>query len=388
MRTFKSNPGGQIDPEQAIGRDALCADCWRKLNQQSLLLRAERRIGKTTIIRKLMASAPTGVRTIFRDVGGSSTTTEFVELVIEDVETMLADKKGFGAGIRKYVSSLAGFEIAGVLKIPETATKQWKVILENCFKEAHRVYQDPLVLFWDELPWMLQKIKSTQGESAAIDLLDTLRGIRQTYKNVRMVYTGSIGLHHVLTALEEKGQTSAPVNDMAHVDVPALETADALKLASELLLGEGIKVDDLPATAQKIQELSGSIAFYIHQIVSQLVPKGTATPAAVEAMVATALNDPNDPWALRHFDTRLVTYYEHQAPWAREILDLLANSVAGQSFEALQKHVGGGSVDRTQLTALLRKMQQDHYLVRNEGNRSYSFLLPLIQRWWRLYRDL
>jgi hypothetical protein len=46
---------------------------------------------------------------------------------------------------------------------------------------------------------MLGKI----GDESAMELLDTLRSIRQMYPAVRMVYTGSIGLHHVIGSLRK-----------------------------------------------------------------------------------------------------------------------------------------------------------------------------------------
>jgi len=47
---MKANPGGQIPPDEVIGRDALIKRLWRILERQSLVLSAERRMGKTCII--------------------------------------------------------------------------------------------------------------------------------------------------------------------------------------------------------------------------------------------------------------------------------------------------------------------------------------------------
>ncbi len=47
---MKANPGGQIDLRDVIGRDEIIAQIWDTLEQQSIRMNAERRIGKTTII--------------------------------------------------------------------------------------------------------------------------------------------------------------------------------------------------------------------------------------------------------------------------------------------------------------------------------------------------
>ena len=42
------NPGGRLNTEDVIGRDAEISRYWRVLERQGLVLSAERRIGKRT----------------------------------------------------------------------------------------------------------------------------------------------------------------------------------------------------------------------------------------------------------------------------------------------------------------------------------------------------
>ena len=50
---MKANPGGVIDPAHVYGRDGLIAELWRQLDQTCVLMNAERRIGKTSVLRKM-----------------------------------------------------------------------------------------------------------------------------------------------------------------------------------------------------------------------------------------------------------------------------------------------------------------------------------------------
>jgi hypothetical protein len=78
----------------------------------------------------------------------------------------------------------------------------------------------------------------------AREVLDVLRSIRQSITGIRMVYTGSIGLHHVLDELRGGGEVShAPMNDMDRLDVPPLERADAIDLAQRIIAGESLPAD-------------------------------------------------------------------------------------------------------------------------------------------------
>ena len=50
---MKANPGGVIDPKHVYGRNGLIAELWRQLDQTCVLINAERRIGKTSVLRKM-----------------------------------------------------------------------------------------------------------------------------------------------------------------------------------------------------------------------------------------------------------------------------------------------------------------------------------------------
>ena len=65
---MKANPGGQIDSSEVVGRDELIEQIWDTLDQQSIRMNAERRIGKTTIIKKLCAEPRSGWVPIFQDL--------------------------------------------------------------------------------------------------------------------------------------------------------------------------------------------------------------------------------------------------------------------------------------------------------------------------------
>ncbi len=44
----------QVAPQNVVGRDRLIEQIWRKLKTRSLRFTAERRIGKTTVMRKML----------------------------------------------------------------------------------------------------------------------------------------------------------------------------------------------------------------------------------------------------------------------------------------------------------------------------------------------
>lgn len=129
-----------------------------------------------------------------------------------------------------------------------------------------------LLFMWDELPFMLMNIRDGEGEQIAMQVLDHLRWLRQTHSGLRMIVTGSIGLHHVLTSLKEKNYGNSPVNDMAPIDVPPLTETDGALLAKSLVDGEGLKSTDKLARRRigAIGREADQFPFYIHHIVRGL----------------------------------------------------------------------------------------------------------------------
>ena len=394
---MKANPGGAVSPENIMGRDRLIERLWATLKHQSLVLVAEQRMGKTCIIKKMEAQPPDGTMIRVRDIGGVSSPIEFVERVAEDVEKHLNGFQKTATKTKEFLASLSGAQILGV-KLPTIAAPHWKALLERILGDLAQHSDRQVILCWDELPWMLQKIARSEGETVVMDLLDTLRSLRQTHANLRMIYTGSIGLHHVVTALREEGYVNSPVNDMRTVEVPPLDDGHAEALAKALIQGEGLTSGTLDETAAIIARRVDAIPFYIHHVVAAMADRGqAATPEIAETIVAEALANAQD-WDLEHFRSRLGAYYGERAEVVRALLDQLAETeplVLDELHERLKINLSrlGTSAqrmvegDREALRTLLKLMQRDHYL-RQDQDGGYRFRFGLIRRWWRLDQGL
>jgi len=389
---MKANPGGHIPPKELIGRDELIADIWRRLEGRSVVLSAERRMGKTSIIKKMKAEPLAGVLPVWRDLEKVRTPEEFAELVFQDVEEHLGRFQRTALKARSFLSSIGGTEIKGVFKLPQIQSHHWKNLLSHTIEDLVTHQDSRLIFFWDELPLMIYNIKQSNGEAAAMEVLDLLRDLRQTHESLRMVFTGSIGLHNVLTALKREGYANDPVNDMAKVDVPPLQIdSTAITLIEALMGGENIKVTDKHAVSRCLAETVDGFPFYIQHVVEQLAMMNKpATEELVKEIVARFLVDDNDAWELRHFRTRIDTYYlPEERPYALALLDILASDAEPLNFDKLFNLLKTKIV--TEDSELARKVltliQLDHYVTR-DTNGAYMFRFPIIRRWWRLERGI
>jgi hypothetical protein len=316
-----------------------------------------------------------------------------VEALFQDVQSELSSKEQVLTGVRQFIEQLSGAEIKG-FKLPKTAAPHWKIILTKTIEDLIAQQNGLVIFFWDEMPMMLENIKRDQSETVAMEILDVLRSLRQTHLNLRMVFTGSIGLHHVVTNLKKAGYANAPTNDMHQEEVAPLELADATLLAQELLTGAKITVvDETGSIAEMIATEVDCVPFYIHHVVDELQwLKIPITQQIVTDIIIQNLYNPSNRWDMAHYRERINTYYGLETvPLALGILDKLAVTTTPLSFQDLWNslQIQNSLVDQNQETVreVLALLQRDHYVGLKIAG-TYAFRFPLIQQYWRLSRGL
>jgi hypothetical protein len=385
---MKANPGGIVDPKHVYGRDGLVAELWQRLEQLSGLINAERRIGMTSVLRKMSQEAAPGWCPILLDLERFHSAEEFAVAVYEQTQQHLSRWK------RVANTALKLYEEHEFADFKRTSGRRpWKALLTAAVHDLVSQKQEVRPVFlWDEVPYMIDHIRHADGEQSALEVLDTLRSLRQEYPDLRMVFSGSIGLHHVLGSIRES-RSGEPVNDMYAVEVPPLAIDDAVRLAEDLIHGEGLRASDARRAATVIAEEADCFPFYIHHIVAGL--RKEALPAEVETireLVRRHLVDANDPWDLGHYRTRIPAYYSKgkNAELVGLILDALAIAQESITVPQLRNAINASSADfgdKDELVRILRLMERDHYLGRDSEGR-IGFRFPLIRRWWTLDRGL
>ncbi|WP_422928856.1 hypothetical protein [Singulisphaera sp. PoT] len=386
---MKANPGGVIAPASVYGRDQLISEFWQRLDQQCIIMNAERRIGKTSVLRKMAHDKAEGWFPTLLDLERFHSAEEFAVGVYEQVQGYLKLWKKATNAARKF------YEEHEFEQIKRTSGRRpWKALLTASIEDlVAQKHEQRVVFLWDEVPYMIDHIRQADGGQAALEVLDLLRSLRQEHPTLRMVYTGSIGLHHVLDGIRDGKMSSEPVNDMYPIEVPPLAEEDAVKLAGDLIRGENLQVTNLQKTAEVIAEEADGFPFYIHHIVAGLrKDRLPAEPNKVRGLVQQHLLSPNDPWDLGHYRTRIPAYYTkgNNAQLVSLILDALASVEEPLKIAELHSAINAASAgfgDRDELVRVLRLMERDHYLIRDTDGR-IRFRFPLIRRWWILDRGL
>jgi hypothetical protein len=385
---MRANPGGILASEDVIGRDKLIAHLWQVLETQSIVLTSERRIGKSSVIRK-MADAPVGQQLCFlRDVEGFRSPSEFIEGIYADVEPILSKKEKARLAIWGLLGKLGGTEI-GHVKLPDVK-RHWKDLLSALFHDIFSDETRTVIFFWDELPLFLYNVKETSGEQDAMELLDSLRALRQKYSNLRMVFTGSVGIHQVIGSLRKHGYANDPTNDMRTIEVTPIQPIDGASLANLLFEGEHIKVLDDPGKASMaLSEVAGHIPYYIHYLVARISNTSREIHSQrVQSCLKDLIADPNDPAHFGYYQTRLTTYYGTiEAQLALHALDALAGlgrPAASSELLNLVRHKTP-SAEEELFRQVLQVLLKDHYLFR-DADGMFSFRYSIVQSWWTYTR--
>ena len=390
---MKPNPGGILPLNDIIGRNVLVDYIQATLAQQSVLLVAERRTGKTHVLEKLRADAPPNWIVIKRDISAIRSAPEFVQYVMADLYPYLETKTNFRNWLQGLGEQLGGSQI-GPVKLPNFSSKSWKQVLGDTV--AHLNDMDTVehvVFLWDELPWMLETV-AKHNPQEAMELLDTLRAIRQQQaKKIRMVFTGSLGLHHVVRSLKEQGYNNTPVNDMLSIEVTPLAITDAETLAKRLFADNGLK----PLTPELYGQLARAvdcIPFYIHHVISALLKIPTSTLAPVDiktiyAVITTAIRSSDNPWDLQHYEERTLDYYGKQRPQCLALLDAVAASVEPLPMTQVINRAKAihPQIDQQQWIELSRLLERDHYFSRNNAG-EIGFKFIVVKQWWTWHSNL
>lgn len=392
---MKATPGGHLPVNEVFGRDEFIERLWGNLERHSIRMEAERRIGKTCILRKMADNPPKNRDAVFLDLEQVHSATEFAEIICTKVVQRLDGWKRQRARITGFLQSLSGAEIGG-FKLPDSqaqSTGYWKKLLTCTIQdlvEQQAAEGRQVVFFFDELPWMLSAISGRDGPQTAMEVLDVLRHLRQdpaTGHGFRMIQCGSIGLHHVLGELAKHGYQNQPVNDMQLVEVPPLDPDHARRLAGAVLKGERLEVH--AGVDEQIAQLTGGFPYYIHWIISELKMQNLpANKANVDQTLRQMLTAEQDPCSLRHFLTRIDKYYPQEKSSVLALLDHAAVATAPLPLSELI-NVGktADANDDNRIRELVRMLSVDHYL-RRDTNGHYVFRHALLKSWWVLERGI
>lgn len=372
--------GGQIDPEDAVGRDRQIEQLLRLVRPgaNGALLLGDRRIGKSTLFNAIEGRlSDVGHRVIRVSAETASLSTFGTELGKAIRKNGRAWGLEFGAeatvnvGVGKITVTGKGARGAQTTEVD---------LFTLCTQDIDDGSPYLVIFLIDEITVLATSLAKTDPD-AARELLRTLRRARQSSSRIIMFYAGSIGLHHA--ALDD-----TEVNDLLPQQVEVLGHEDAVLLAKRLLASVRLPVTSLDDVTVEMATLTDGFPFYIQSLALHLSTRhydNPVSPDDVRDAMSLAMQD----WHIEHYDTRITEYYGSQnAELVRAILDHIAttdHTVTTAELLVLPS-IAEFNPSRTLLLDLLHRLELDHYL-RREGDGDVM-ANDLIRHFWIYLRRL
>jgi hypothetical protein len=393
----------RVSLNEIVGRDALAQQVWQMLEENSLVFTGDRRMGKTCLLNKLQDEAELQQRygvqgwlCLYQDLSGCSSPLEFVQRVFDTAQDLLSMREKMAEKTRVFLSRFQESRI-GLIQLPKSVIPKWKKILRSIFADlSEQLPNDRVVFLWDEFPVMLDEIiKQQGGEIISGEILNLLHELRATYPRVRMILTGSVGLHHILNKLRQSGFNNPANNDMAVLSITPLEPYWGVSLARSKLVSYNIQCQDLDAVAETIAKEANNIPFYITVVVKRLRyhPQDPPLLCDVEMIkreVLFLLVDADNELQMDHYLDRIENYYGNvDSELVRQILDVVAESTQPITTRDIINIINNASsppINNQLIRDLLRLLEQDHYLAKDPIDLTYTFRNSLIRRCWQCQR--
>lgn len=381
--------GAPVTGEDFYGRSKELSRAHRYLNErQSLLLSAPRRIGKSSLAKKLLSEkSKENWRSIYIDLQGIATKEAFLRKLINSFSGVgLMDKarKKVKDFIEFTFTNTEGIEF-GSLKIDLNHRGQLES-LYNLLSESFDYEKDTLIVI-DELPLFLGKLMDNGGQNReeVEFLLNWFRSIRQHENSrLRWLFCGSVGLRNFTNHY----RISQSINDLVDFDLGALPDEEARGLIIALTSTYNLIMTD-EIVDQTLELLQWPIPYFIQLVVDRLIARmygdDNIVIVGIED-VKQAIEELSKSNYFITWDERLVEYRDLE-DLARLVLDSVSQVEVGLSKEQLMKIAMQTSdpteqpiVKRT-LAKVLEMLEHDGYVMRNGEYR--KFRSPLLRKWWK-----
>ena len=375
--------GPPVEGEDFFGREKEIRKANRLLDSNhSLLLSAPRRIGKSSLAKRLIEEKKQqGWKCVYIDLEETTTEEGFLRLVIESFKKNGIWKQlteGMSKGVATLLDRIEKVTIGGVVDFNIGKREDQEDLYKN-LKELIKHDEDTFIVV-DELTLFLGILnKSENGAEKVAFILNWLRSLRQVSKtNVRWLFCGSVGLRNFTSAMN-LGYT---INDLMEFGLGELSREEAEGLLSGLCKSEDMEMGE-ELINYTLDKLHWNIPYFIQVIFSKLAEE--YEDEVTKESIDIAYNKLCSENYLSTWSERLSEYREFEVP-ARQILKSLSTQPAGMERDAmLNILMTGQDASRVEeidylLSKVLEMLENDGYILKMDSIR--AFRSPLLRDYW------
>jgi AAA+ ATPase superfamily predicted ATPase len=367
--------------ENFFDRPCIIKELWDAVDANShILIAAPRRVGKTSILRKMQSEPKEGYGVIYITTEAADSEHEFW-------------KKLFKGLTSDDNLNLLQRSIPKIALLLESITKNIKNIGPNGVDFCDGVPTDhatafesiitklnldkKIVIMIDEFPQTVENIRLAKGDNSARLFLSANRALRQNphlTDKVTFIYTGSIGLESVAAQLNG----TKFINDLHCIKISPFTTKEAMQFVDELMVIRDLKLDE-STKKYLIEKIEWLIPFYLQLIIKEIEIsiETVVNTAAIDQAINRALDNRNH---FEHWHTRLRSAFKNpEYLYAKDILNYLSEHNAIESSDIANLAAKREIVDEKEI---IHTLVYDGYINNNDNVKQYRFNSPILRMWW------
>ena len=365
------------------------------------LLTAQRRMGKTSLVRELLRCLETSgeFETAFVDLEGASTPADAIADIWNEVRTtqgLLRRARhrlgAFGRRIRGQIESLEAADIRIKLRASVNAGN-WQHRGESILT-ALAGSDKPVVLALDEFPILVNRLLkgidyeiTPERRQATDEFLSWLRKVGQRHQGeITLILTGSVGLKPILrqAGLTTHTNIFSPYELQPWDEQTARDCLRALAETYHLVLSEGVCHDICRRLRCCVPHHVQQFFAYVHDHLRR-TGRTEATLADIDHVYTTTMLSVRGQIDMEHYEDRLKVVLGPEAyPTGLALLAEAAVSDGWLHHRTVALYVKDkpdselpGLIDH-----VLYVLEHDGYFTRHPDG--YRFTSGLLEDWWRV----
>lgn len=376
--------GQAVRKENFWDRKDELEDIWDAIESGShVLLTAPRRVGKTSIMYKILDEPRENYIPIYLDVESADSENEFWQklfniLIDEDFTSTLQ------AHSQSLWERLTNIEIRSISLFEGVEFGDGK---KFSYKEAfYKLIKDldsnkKIIIMIDEFAQTIENIIQYESQKNALSLLKTHRELRQNIKisdKVTFIYAGSIGLESIVLKM---GATKH-INDLNSIKIYPLSFENATIFINHLSQNNKIDMSDEVIT-YLLKEIEWFIPFYIQLIMQEVKRVNRREPIITNETIDKAINNALDH--KQHFqswESKLKSGLNKNGySFAKEILTIISKELT-LSYLKIINISSKYEWEEDEARETLNSLVYDGYINNNDDAKIYRFNSPILRKWW------
>ncbi len=396
--------GSPVRGEDFWFRKSFIDDLWESLRKHNVLLLAPRRIGKTSVMYKMIDEPEPGWFVIHLNVEDVDNPNDFFINLVDALNEyhpkflrkILSAASGILKGMLAQIERIDAWELKFYLRKTFGKEKNWQGKLQELFDSVLKSNNKVLFIV-DELPDMLNNINKTLPEEYE-KFLHWFRKIRTRSLdgNVRWLVGGSVNL---VAALDQQGKVKL-INDLKTEPLSPFTHAEVEEYVTKMFSQRKLLYDQ--SVIHRIWELLGAPIPVFLQMLTQEIHRvwkrdqtKTITATDVTDIFNKALLGEMARDKLQHFRSRIFLYYpteeQEAALYLLNKLSQCENGIENNTLFSLYRTVQEqktsskkGAALHQAFQGLLMNLRSDFY-IEELKNGKYDFASHLLKTWWKKY---